>query len=165
MAVEEEEKVLPHYFPLAPKPCAARANTFFDCFTAAGAQAPDTADADAGRRGVAECARQLAAYEKVRIRALSLPAVTKPVREPSARAVHDVVQQQISRTGALSGADRAAFGGGGARGGMATRFFVGTRGLSRSTTKGGAIIWPATTALSHRFRTALSFSQNSRKVP
>jgi len=42
MAPPEQELRLPEYFPLAPKPCATKATAFFDCFTAAGAQAPET---------------------------------------------------------------------------------------------------------------------------
>ncbi|KAH8072200.1 snoRNA binding protein [Aureococcus anophagefferens] len=40
---DEEQPRLPDYFPLAPKGCAKQANAFFECFAAAGAQAPDTA--------------------------------------------------------------------------------------------------------------------------
>mmetsp|Transcript_10613 Transcript_10613/g.34798 ORF Transcript_10613/g.34798 Transcript_10613/m.34798 type:complete len:86 (-) Transcript_10613:100-357(-) len=61
---DEEQPRLPDYFPLAPKGCAKQANAFFECFAAAGAQAPDTADADAGRRGLVECAKTLGTYKK-----------------------------------------------------------------------------------------------------
>lgn len=51
------------HFPRKPKQCVSQAEKFFACFSTKGDQPEGTADKEAGRRGLAECAREMAAYD------------------------------------------------------------------------------------------------------
>jgi hypothetical protein len=57
------------YFPRRPKPCQAAADKFFACFSLKGEQQQTAlegkagADKEAGRRGLAECQKEMKGYD------------------------------------------------------------------------------------------------------
>jgi hypothetical protein len=78
---DEEQPRLPDYFPLAPKGCAKQANAFFECFAAAGAQAPDTAV----RASIRRRASRTGSARRTRTRAAAVSSSARRRSAPTKR--------------------------------------------------------------------------------